>query len=532
MPAPSRTELEDRIRALEAEIEQHRRDTEVLRRSELRYRRLVEHLTHEVHIWELVRDDAGAILTWRLDYANPAALKSWGRELDDTVGLTTEQIFPGANATAQFLPTIEAMHRDNRPRLWEEYFEGTGQTLQMVSIPVGEFFISTGLDVTELKQMEEELRQAHKMEAVGQLAGGIAHDFNNQLAGILGYAELLEASLTDEPLLSAIRNIQSSARRSADLTSQLLAFARKGRADHAPVDAHALLRETVDLLRHSVDRSIEIRCDLPTEDGWVLGDSSLLQNAVLNIALNARDAMPDGGVLSFEARTLSLDAAACAETGGALAVGDYLRIGIRDTGSGMSEEVAARVFDPFFTTKPEGNGMGLAGAYGTVQRCGGAIRLESEPGVGTCFWIDLPLCERGPGSDVDVSPQPPARAEDAPLRILVADDERLLCNLCSDILSRSGHQVSTVYDGQQALEHYERSWQQTDLVILDVNMPKLNGLQTFRAMKEINPDVKVLIASGYSVEETAAEMRAEGVRGFVQKPFDLKTLLQAVGEFG
>ncbi|HSG88034.1 MAG TPA: response regulator [Pseudomonadales bacterium] len=527
MSGSSVDELEQRVRDLERELEESRRALETLGRSESRYRSLVEHLTHEVHIWELVRDADGAILTWKLDYANPSALASWGRALEEVVGLTTDEIFPGADATAQFLPMIEQTFREQRAHLWEQFFAGTGQTLQMVSIPLGDYFISAGLDVTELKVMEAELRHAHKMEAVGQLAGGIAHDFNNQLAGILGYAELLEASIADETLATAVQRIQSCARRSADLTSQLLAFARKGRAELVAVDLDALIRETADLLSHSVDKSVEIRCALDADGACVRGDSSLLQNAVLNIALNARDAMPEGGELSFESQRVDLDAGACKALGGVLQPGEHVRITIRDTGSGMPPEIADRIFEPFFTTKVEGNGMGLAGVYGTITRHGGSVRVDSAVGSGSRFTIDLPVAGTAGAVEAARVVQEEVAGETA-LRILIADDERMLCDLCASILSRVGHQVITVNDGEAAVERYVRSWRDIDLVILDVNMPKLNGLEAFRAMKRINPGVRAMIASGYSVERTAEEMLTEGVSGFVQKPFDLKTLVDAV----
>jgi len=196
-----------------------------------RERELIEHLPHEVHVWEVLRRGDGSIRTWRLDYANPAALRAWGRRLEEVVGLTTDEIFESNAVTPLFLPIVEKLFREGKPYLWEEEFPETGQTLQMVSIPFREYFISTGLDISEQKRKDQEVRQLQKMDALGQLVGGAAHDFNNQLAGIAGNAELLRRQLVDSPLLEEIEAISECSRRSATLISQLLTFARKGPLD-------------------------------------------------------------------------------------------------------------------------------------------------------------------------------------------------------------------------------------------------------------------------------------------------------------
>ncbi|OGV89766.1 MAG: hypothetical protein A3K19_05100, partial [Lentisphaerae bacterium RIFOXYB12_FULL_65_16] len=393
-------------------------------------------------------------------------------------------------------------------------------------------------DITERKQAEaalreseERLRQVEKMDAIGQLAGGIAHDFNNQLTGVLGYADLLYDRLDDVRLKRYAENIRTAARRSADLTAKLLAFARKGQYLSVPVDMHHLVAEAVAILQHSIDKRIHLELLLRANATVVTGDPSQLENALLNLGLNARDAMPDGGTLTFETQVAYLDAATCAKHPGELQPGDYLQLTVTDTGHGMSDEVKQHLFEPFFTTKPvgKGTGMGLAAVYGTIGNHRGAITASSTVGCGTTFTIYLPLDKKSarpstPDSDVTA----PTLAK---LRVLVVDDEGLVRDLVSEILRNDGHTVTTAANGREALDIYRQHWQELDLVILDMVMPVLDGRDTFRGMKAINPGVRALLSSGFSVDNEAKAILNEGALGFVGKPFrrhELMTLIAQV----
>jgi PAS domain S-box-containing protein len=382
-------------------------------------------------------------------------------------------------------------------------------------------------DLTETRQLEERLRQTEKMEAVGQLAGGVAHDFNNQLTAILGYGELLAQRLAGQDLKRYADNIVATSRRAAELTQQLLAFARRGKYRVVTVDIHALIREIVMLLMRSIDRRIEIKQRLEAESALVMGDPTQLQNALLHLALNARDAMPEGGELSFATQTITLDERDHTRQPHDVRPGRHVEITVRDSGSGMDPDTLRRVFEPFFTTKQagRGSGMGLPAVYGTVKSHQGTIEMSSRVGQGTTCVICLPLCTpaESAGQGVVLAPGRGAGA-----RLLVVDDEEAVRQLMVDVLEEEGYRVTTCRDGVEALERYQQHWAEIDLVILDMVMPHLSGRELFRALRRINPRLKALIASGYSLDEEAQSIIAEGVLGCIQKPFRRAELLTAV----
>ena len=352
-------------------------------------------------------------------------------------------------------------------------------------------------DITERKRAEEKLResderlrQSEKMTAIGQLAGGVAHDFNNQLTGVLGYADLLCSRLDDPALKRYAESIRTGAQCSADLIGKLLAFARKGQYQSVPVDMNRVINEAVDVLERSIDKRIRIEQLLRAMPTVVTGDPSQIENAILNLALNARDAMPDGGTLTVETQVVHLDAELYAKPPYELRVGDYLMLTVTDTGCGMSDEVKRHLFEPFFTTKPvgKGTGMGLAAVYGTVKSHHGATTVSSEVGRGTSFRIYLPLA--APAEEtVNESAGPEAR-RCAKLRVLVVDDMVLVRELAAEILRSEGHEVLVAADGRAGIELYRAQWQGIDLVVLDMAMPHLGGRDTFRAMKAINPRIR------------------------------------------
>ncbi len=384
-------------------------------------------------------------------------------------------------------------------------------------------------DISERKKSEERMLQAEKINALGQLAGGVAHDFNNQLSIILGYCEMLEQQLQESDPKRFVRNILTATQRSAALTKNLLAFARKGQYQKTPVNIHRILAETTEMLERSLDKKIVIVQDLKAHAPVTLGDPSQLQNALLNLAINARDAMPNGGVLTFSTENvLRADLNGAAHSND-LNADEYIRINVRDTGTGMSDEVQRHLFEPYFTTKPvgKGTGMGLASVYGTVKNHKGAVQVHSQLGRGTTFKVYLPV-ER------DTAAALPPKIKNVrslkKLRILLVDDEEIVRSMLSYTLSSRGHMVREAFNGRDAVEIYKRHWNEIDLVILDMIMPEMNGSETFREMKKLNPRIKALVSSGYSQEEVQAILD-EGVTGFIEKPFEqhrLDALLERV----
>jgi len=384
-------------------------------------------------------------------------------------------------------------------------------------------------DVSARRLLEERLRQAEKLEAIGQLAGGVAHDFNNQLTAIIGYADLLLSKLSEDSLKRYATNILESAKRSADLTRQLLAFARKGQFQRAAVDVHALLREVANILERSIDKRIRVETILRDSAPLVVGDASLLQSALLNLALNARDAMPDGGRLGLETDTVMIGSGARGPYPPELGPGTYVAVAVSDTGCGMSESVMGRLFEPFFTTKEpgKGTGLGLAAVFGTIQRHGGAITVSSAPGHGSSFRVYLPAIRPAAAEDAAASAETKALTSG---RVLLIDDERLVRDLTSEMLTAEGFVVETKDDGRAGVEHYQRHWRDIDLVILDLVMPEMHGTEVFGWLRRINPTVRVLLASGYTSDGDAQSLLARGAIGFIQKPFDRALLLRRVNE--
>jgi len=396
--------------------------------------------------------------------------------------------------------------------------------------------LAVGLDITKRKQaeqerqrLEEQLRQAQKMEAVGQLAGGIAHDFNNILTAILGNAELLKMDLPAEGKQATFTDeVIKGANRAADLIGQLLAFARKGKWQVAPVDIHNVVTQTVNMLTHTIDRRIEIHLELHASASTVMGDPTQLHSALLNLGVNARDAMADGGVLTYTTQNVTLTKTECDKHPYELTPGEFLEIRVTDTGAGMDEQTQKRIFEPFFTTKGagKGTGLGLAGVYGCIRNHDGSISISSEPGRGTTFTVLLPLADAYAVATVRTG------AVNAPVkgtgRILLVDDEESVRNLVRTSLRSLGYTVSVCPDGAAGVDYYREHHQDIDLVILDLIMPKMNGQDAFREMKKINANVKVLVSSGFSHTQATRQMLNEGALALLNKPFQITELAEAV----
>lgn len=381
-------------------------------------------------------------------------------------------------------------------------------------------------DITEENALREQLLQSRKMDTIGQLAGGIAHDFNNMLGGIIGSAELLKRRLPkDQKNDKFLGMIVESAERAAELTSKLLAFARKQHVSSTPVDAHLALRNTLGILEATLDRRVKINLDLVAESSMVVGDLTQLQNVFLNLCLNAAQAMPEGGELSISSQSTELDQIYCDHSSFDLQAGTYLEIAFRDTGCGIPAERFEKIFEPFFTTKEQGRGtgLGLSAVLGTMQMHKGAVTVYSEEGAGTVFHILLPLTDDDPAYVAPVS---------QPLRgsglILVVDDEAVMRATAAAILEELGYQVLLAETGQVGLEIFRERQVDIDLVLLDMIMPEMNGRDCFAEMRKLDPEVKVILSSGFTRSEDIVNLRAAGLLGFIRKPYRGVVLSQAV----
>lgn len=443
-------------------------------------------------------------------------------------------------------PDDAALDRENWPRLFvgngefvrveKRYVRADGRTTiaqvtgTLLRHPDGSprHVLTVVQDVTDQHRLERELLQSMKLEAVGQLAGGVAHDFNNLLAGIIGYAELLEQ---DESHPEAVRedaaSIRRAALRGADLSRSLLTLARQNPHRQEPVAIDAIAHETVELFRRTSDRRIEVTLDAAS-GATVLGDRSLLSNALLNLALNARDAMPDGGALRVSARSAAPDATFRARHG-LSETAPLVAIEVADTGVGMSPEVLEHVFEPFFTTKDSGRGtgLGLALVYGTVKDHGGAITIDSALGRGTAMTIHLPCIESDvPHAEESSAPTPAAAAT----RVLLVDDDPLVREVCARMLRRLGYDVVLADDGLEALALLERDAAPIGAVILDGNMPRLSGIETARRIRERWPLLPLVYASGYVDPAAREELDALRFRARLSKPYSVEALSHAVAD--
>ncbi len=512
--------------ALEADRKRLEHTEEALRRSEEHYRSLVDNAPVSIH--EL--DPQGRILSM-----SRTGLRMMGVPSD------------GAVAGSSFLDLVDGDARDRvvrelgrakrgRPTEFEftRTIEGGARTFRSGFYPVsredGEVVKILGLaqDVTDHKRAEEaledtesRLRQAQKMEAIGLLAGGVAHDFNNILTVIHGYSELM-LSRDPQPDRDRLEAISKAANRASSLTQQLLAFSRQQVLEPRVMNLNAAVVETSRMLRRVIGEDIEVTTRLTPELGLIKADPGQIQQVLMNLALNARDAMSAGGCLSFETKNVVLDET---EAGGreGLSPGVYVRLVVRDTGVGMAPDVLARVFEPFFTTKlvGQGTGLGLSTVYGIVKQSGGFVYAESEPGRGSAFEILLPRADEVECPSPDSAPAAVRRGFET---ILLVEDELSVRSLIRDILEEHGYCVLEAANGRVALEILERHSDEVLLVLTDLVMPGMNGPELAAEIKKRYRELPVLFTTGYFSGAPAAELG--GGEHLLKKPFSAHELLE------
>jgi two-component system cell cycle sensor histidine kinase/response regulator CckA len=385
----------------------------------------------------------------------------------------------------------------------------------------------TALDITESKRLQEQLIHSQKMEAIGTLAGGIAHDVNNLLQIVLGQADmiLLQKGM-DERLAKSVEAIRRAARNGAELVKRILAFSRQAETETRPVSLSDEVRRVGELLRRTIPRMINIEMALVEDVRMIQADPSQLEQILLNLAVNATDAMPDGGRLILETRNETIREEYCRIHPEAKP-GKYVLLTVSDTGQGMEKQVSDRIFEPFFTTKQpgEGTGLGLSMVFGIVKSHRGHINCYSEPGVGTTFKIYFPVAQVDMALAIqDTIEMPPGGIE----TLLLVDDEEAVRTLGAEMLESAGYTVLTAANGREGLKVYGQNKDQISLVILDLVMPEMSGRKCLEELLKMDPTAKVLIASGYAANGPAKETRESGAAGFISKPFDLKQILLAV----
>lgn len=385
------------------------------------------------------------------------------------------------------------------------------------------------VDVTDEKRLEAQLRQAQKMEGIGLLAGGIAHDFNNILSVITGYGELIQMAVGDnDELAQSIGFILKASKRAAELTGSLLTFSRKQLISPKPVFLNEIVRRVERFIVRLISEEIKLTLKLSDEDITVMADSSQIEQILINFVTNARDAMPEGGLLHFETDTIIFDEAHIGSYGYGRP-GRYGVFSITDTGTGMDEKTKERIFEPFFTTKGEGKGtgLGLSVVYGIVKQHNGFINVYSEVGKGTTIKVYIPLIEQEEKEKTDWKPDVLPKGTET---ILVAEDNAEVRSITREILKIHGYTVIEAHDGEEALEKLGNLSQQIQLLILDVIMPKKNGKEVYNEAQKINPDIKTIFMSGYTADIIHKKGILEKGLHFIQKPFLRSDLLRKVRE--
>jgi len=381
--------------------------------------------------------------------------------------------------------------------------------------------------------LEAQLRQAQKMEAVGQLAGGVAHDFNNILTAILGHLELLvddvaRRAVTADQILENLREVESGARRAADLTRQLLTFSRHRVVELQTVDMNAIIAEVERMLRRLITENVELALEPGRGPLLVDADAGQIEQVIVNLVVNARDAMPDGGRVALKTARVELDAAA-ASLHGTAAPGRYVLLAVADTGCGMDRATRERIFEPFFTSKPlgQGTGLGLATVYGIVQQCGGFIEVDSALGQGTTFRIFLPeqaaAAAAGRGEIATAAGEPGGHET-----VLICEDDPVVRELVARLLTRAGYQVLVAEAPERALAMVRSEPDAVDLLVSDVIMPGMNGAQLARELRTLQPGLRTLFISGYTAHIIEHQGVLEDGSDLLEKPFTRAELLERV----
>jgi len=504
------------------DISEHKQAEEELRDSEKRLKTILDSI------------QAGIVLinveTHTIVDANPAAIKMIGAPKEEIIDHVCHKFICSAEKGKCPITDL-GQEIDNSERI---LFTATGEevpilkTVTPILLNGQAHLLESFFDITEKKKLEAQLQQAQKMEAIGTLAGGIAHDFNNMLQAISGYTQiLLMGKKASDPDYEKLEAIEKSAQRASDLTKRLLIFSRKVESKLRPVGLNQEIEQVSKMLERTIPKMINIELHLAENLKIINADPAQIEQIMMNLGVNARDAMPDGGRLIFETENVILDEQYCKIHLGARP-GKYVKLSISDTGHGMDREILSHIFEPFYTTKEtgKGTGLGLAMVYGIVKNHGGYIMCYSEPGEGTTFKIYFPIIEK------EIKTME-SKEEKVPIKggsetILLVDDEEAIRELGEDIFTRFGYTVLMASDGESALEIYSEKKEEINLVILDIIMPGIGGRRCLEKLLKMNPRVKVIIASGYSINGPTKEVLEAGAKGFISKPYDMRGMLKTV----
>ena len=504
-------------------ITSQKNSEQALRASEEKYSTLVENSLIGIYI-----DQDGKIV-----FANKRFAEIYGYLDDEIIGMESRKFVHPDDRSS----TDEIRARRLRGEAAPSQYEARGLTKDGEAIWIlrrntrieyegRPAILGNIADVTEQKRLEAKLLLAQKMEAIGTLAGGIAHDFNNLLMGIQGNVSLMLMGVDpDHHDFGRLKNIEKQIQSGARLTSHLLGYARKGQYEVKPVDLNYLLEGTSDTFART-RKEITIRRELAKDLFPVEADPAQIEQVLLNLFVNAADAMPGGGKLTL--KTMNVTHKDMKAKLYEPKPGSYVLLTVTDTGTGIYKKTIDRIFDPFFTTKEmgRGTGLGLASAYGIMKAHGGYIDVDSKRGRGTTFSIYLPVSEK----EVQKIAKTPKQAAKGARTVLLVDDEEVVLDVGKELLEATGYTVLTAKDGREAVRVYKKSRDSIDIVVLDMVMPNMGGGEAYDRLREINPDVKVILSSGFSIDGEASEILERGCDGFIQKPFSIKQLSDRIND--
>jgi PAS domain S-box-containing protein len=482
----------------------------LVRQSEETYRRLFELHPEPMHVYDLE--------SLRILAVNAAMVESYGWTREEFLDMSLDDIWRPEDREGMRRAIAETVPGASVPAHESRHVRKDGSVIVVAVSACATSFdgraarLVQSQDITERRRLEEELRQSQKMDAIGRLAGGIAHDFNNLLVVIRGNSHLLLKQVEGKSR-DYVEQIDAAADRASQFTRELLTFSRLQVLQLEPVDVNGAVTGTLTLLRRALGEDVKIELDLDPQAGAVLVDRSELAKAILNLAINARDAMPQGGTLAFRTAAVELGEGA---GGGDLPAGRYVLLQTTDSGVGMDEDTQARAFDPFFTTKDDGTGLGLSSVYGLVKQSGGHIWLYSEPGLGTTFKLYLPVTEAEPAPAAR-----PAAVEslDGSELILVVEDADMVRDLVTATLESYGYEVIAVANAEDALDVAHGLDRKIDLLLTDVVMPGLNGRELADRLRAERPGLNVLFTSGYPADTVLRLGIADASAAFIEKPY-------------
>jgi PAS domain S-box-containing protein len=505
------------------EIAIRKKTEEALRESENRYRTVLDANPDSVIVYDM---------EGRVIYLNPTFTKVFGWSLEERLGKKMDMFIPQEDWPTTSLMIEKMLTGKNVSGIETRRYTKAGDIIP-VSMSGAMFNDRDGKpagsvvnlrDIGERKRLEAQIQQSQKMEAIGTLAGGIAHDYNNLLMGILGNLSLISLDFdSSHPYSAKLKNIEKYVQSGAELTKQLLGFAKGGKYEVKPVDLNGLIEKSSEMFSRT-KKEVTIHRKYQTEIWSVEADSSQIEQVLLNLYVNAGQAMPGGGELYLQTNNVTLNQDHFRHF--SAKTGNYVKISVKDTGVGMDENTLKRIFDPFFTTKDRsmGTGLGLASAYGIIKKHGGMINAHSVIGQGSTFDVYLPASSKKIVRKEQVSQEALRGSE----TILLVDDEGIVIDVGGQILERLGYRVVTARSGKEAIELYRANKNKINIVILDVIMPDMGGGETYDRLKKINPDIKVLLSSGYSINGQASEIMNRGCNGFIQKPFNVQQLSRKI----